>query len=61
MFEEHDLYRAAFALTIWIDQLFDQKCFAPERTGSSQTGYARSARSAKLAAALSGDSLDEME
>src|SRR5438874_9090352 len=23
-FEEHDLYRAAFALTIWIDQLFDQ-------------------------------------
>src|SRR6266480_1180586 len=23
-FEEHTLYRAAFALTIWIDQLFDQ-------------------------------------
>src|SRR5438445_4497354 len=23
-FEEHDLYRAAFALTIWIDQLFDK-------------------------------------
>src|SRR6266403_816178 len=24
VFEDHDLYRAAFALTIWIDQLFDQ-------------------------------------
>src|SRR4029077_5608573 len=23
-FEEHSLYQAAFALTIWIDQLFDQ-------------------------------------
>src|SRR5207237_9243019 len=23
-FEEHALYQAAFALTIWIDQLFDQ-------------------------------------
>src|SRR5437667_7546245 len=23
-FEEHGLYQAAFALTIWIDQLFDQ-------------------------------------
>src|SRR5437762_7137009 len=23
-FEDHSLYRAAFALTIWIDQLFDQ-------------------------------------
>src|ERR1044071_2302676 len=24
MFEYHGLYRAAFALTVWIDQLFDQ-------------------------------------
>jgi len=23
-FEDHNLYRAAFALTVWIDQLFDQ-------------------------------------
>src|SRR5437879_13455439 len=23
-FEDHSLYRAAFALTIWIDQLFDE-------------------------------------
>src|ERR1043165_5175698 len=24
-FEDHSLYRAAFGLTIWIDQLFDEK------------------------------------
>jgi hypothetical protein len=23
-FEDHSLYRAAFALTVWIDQLFDE-------------------------------------
>ena len=31
-FEDHNLYRAAFALTIWIDQLFDRRCVAPKRT-----------------------------
>src|ERR687885_780385 len=25
-FEDHSLYRAAFSLTVWIDQLFDQNC-----------------------------------
>src|ERR1700752_4719617 len=43
-FEEHHLYQAAFALTIWIDELFDQK-------PSLQN---------EPAAALSGDDVDEI-
>jgi|GraSoiStandDraft_48_1057284.scaffolds.fasta_scaffold50094_3 hypothetical protein len=59
-FEEHDLYRAAFALTIWIDQLFDQNPPLQNVPAAVKLATHAALASAKLAAALSGDSLDEI-
>jgi hypothetical protein len=60
VFEEHDLYRAAFALTIWIDQLFDQNPSLQSAPTAVKLATHAALASAKLAAALSGDSLDEI-
>src|SRR5216110_3916770 len=60
VFEEHDLYRAAFALTIWIDQLFDQNASLQSEPAAVKLATHAALASAKLAAALSGDSLDEI-
>jgi hypothetical protein len=60
VFEEHDLYRAAFALTIWIDQLFDQNPSLQNAPAAVKLATHAALASAKLAAALSGDSLDEI-
>jgi len=60
IFEEHDLYRAAFALTIWIDQLFDQNASLQNEPAAVKLATHAALASAKLAAALSGDSLDEI-
>jgi len=60
VFEEHDLYRAAFALTIWIDQLFDQNASLQNELAAVKLATHAALASAKLAAALSGDSLDEI-
>src|SRR5437868_7878085 len=60
VFEEHDLYRAAFALTIWIDQLFDQNPCLQNAPAAVKLATHAALASAKLAAALSGDSLDEI-
>ena len=60
VFEEHDLYRAAFALTIWIDQLFDQNASLQNEPAAVKLATHAALASAKLAAALSGDSLDEI-
>src|SRR5256885_1092309 len=59
-FEEHDLYRAAFALTIWIDQLFDQNPSLQNEPAAVKLATHAALASAKLAAALSGDNLDEI-
>jgi hypothetical protein len=59
-FEEHDLYRAAFALTIWIDQLFDQNAALQNEPAAVKLATHAALASAKLAAALNGDSLDEI-
>src|SRR5437867_8693800 len=60
VFEEHDLYRAAFALTIWIDQLFDQNASLQNEPAAVKLATHAALASAKLAAALSGDHLDEI-
>jgi hypothetical protein len=59
-FEEHGLYRAAFALTIWIDQLFDQNISLQNEPAAVKLATHAALASAKLAAALSGDNLDEI-
>jgi hypothetical protein len=59
-FEEHSLYRAAFALTIWIDQLFDQNALLQNEPAAVKLATHSALASAKLAAALSGDDADEI-
>ena len=59
-FEEHNLYRAAFALTIWIDQLFDQTESLQNEPTAVKLATHSALASAKLAAALSGDTIDEI-
>src|SRR5712675_2279967 len=51
-FEEHDLYRAAFALTIWIDQLFDENVSLQNEPAAVKLATHAALASAKLAAAL---------
>ena len=50
-FEEHSLYRAAFALTIWIDQLFDENTSLQNEPGAVKLATHSALASAKLAAA----------
>ena len=59
-FEEHSLYRAAFSLTIWIDQLFDQNPSLQNEPVAVKLATHSALASAKLAAALSGDNVDEI-
>src|SRR5947207_14690579 len=59
-FEEHSLYRAAFALTIWIDQLFDQSASLQNEPTAVKLATHSALASAKLAAALSGDNVNEI-
>src|SRR6476659_4169397 len=59
-FQEHDLYRAAFDLTLWIDQLFDQNPALQHEPAAVKLATHAALASAKLAAALSGDHLDEI-
>ncbi|MEY2486391.1 MAG: hypothetical protein QOG67_1619 [Verrucomicrobiota bacterium] len=59
-FEDHNLYRAAFALTIWIDQLFDQDSSLQNEPAAVKLATHAALASAKLAAALSDDDVDEL-
>jgi hypothetical protein len=59
-FEGHDLYRAAFALTIWIDHLFDRHASLPNEPAAIKLATQAALANAKLAAALSSDSLSEI-
>ena len=58
--EQHSLYQAALALTIWIDQLFDQKPLLQNESAAIRLATHSALASAKLAAALSGDDVDEI-
>lgn len=59
-FEDHTLYRAAFALTIWIDQLFDSDASLQNEPSAVKLATHSALASAKLAAALSDDDVDEL-
>lgn len=59
-FEDHGLYRAAFALTVWIDQLFDDDNSLQNQPAAVKLATHSALASAKLAAALSDEDLDEI-
>jgi hypothetical protein len=59
-FEDHSLYRAAFALTVWIDQLFDENTSLQNEPSAVKLATHSALASAKLAAALSDDDVDEI-
>lgn len=59
-FEEHALYRAAFALTVWIDKLFDDDSNLQNEPSAVKLATHAALASAKLAAALSGEDVDEI-
>jgi hypothetical protein len=59
-FEEHSLYRAAFALTVWIDQLFDEMPSLQSEPAAVKLATHSALASAKLAAALSDEDAEEL-
>ncbi len=59
-FEDHALYRGAFALTVWIDQLFDEQPALQNEPAAVKLATHSALASAKLAAALSDDDVDEI-
>jgi hypothetical protein len=59
-FEVHPLYKASFALTIWIDQLFDDLGEIQNQPSAVKLSTHAAVASAKLAAALSDDDVDEI-
>ena len=59
-FEDHNLYRAAFALTVWIDQLFDEQSALQNEPAAVKLATHSALASAKLAAALSDEDVDEI-
>jgi hypothetical protein len=59
-FEDHSLYRAAFALTVWIDQLFDDDAALQNEPAAVKLATQSALASAKLAAALNDDDVDEL-
>ena len=59
-FEGHPLYRAAFGLTVWIDKLFDQNASLQNEPAAVKLATHSALASAKLAAALSDEDVDEI-
>jgi len=59
-FEDHSLYRAAFGLTVWIDKLFDQNASLQNEPAAIKLATHSALASAKLAAALSDEDIDEI-
>ena len=59
-YEVHPLYQASFALTIWIDQLFEELGDAQNKPAAVKLSTHSAVASAKLAAALSDDDVDEI-
>ncbi len=59
-FEVHPLYKASFALTVWIDQLFEEIGDVQNQPLAVKLSTNAAIASAKLAAALSDDDVDEI-
>jgi len=59
-FEVHPLYQASFALTVWIDQLFEDTRDLQNQPAAVKVSTNVAIASAKLAAALSDDDVDEI-
>jgi hypothetical protein len=59
-FEVHPLYKASFALTVWIDQLFEEMHDIENQPAAGRLSTNAAIASAKLAAALSDDDVDEI-
>ena len=59
-FELHPLYQASFALTVWIDQLFEELGDLQNHPQAVRLATQSAIASAKLAAALSDDDVDEI-
>ena len=59
-FEVHPLYQASFALTVWIDQFIDDLPGARNQPAAVKLSTHTAIASAKLAAALSDDDVDEI-
>ena len=59
-YEVHPLYQASFALTLWIDQLFEDLGDAQNKPSAVKLATHTAVASAKLAAALSDDDVDEI-
>ena len=59
-FELHPLYQASFALTVWIDQIFDGQDELQNHPAAVKLATNSAVASAKLAAALSDDDAEEI-
>ena len=59
-FELHPLYQASFALTVWIDQIFDELGEVQNHPAAVKLATNSAVASAKLAAALSDDDAEEI-
>ena len=59
-FEDHNLYRTAFSLTVWIDELFDRDPSLQNEPAAVKLATQSALASAKLAAALSDNDVDEL-
>src|SRR5438046_6238135 len=59
-FEDNILYRAAFALTVWIDKLFDENASLQNEPAAIKLATNGTLASARRAAGLSDDDVDEL-
>jgi hypothetical protein len=59
-YEVHPLYQASFALTVWLDQLFDEREDLQNHPAAVKLSTNAAICRAKLAAALSDDDIDEI-
>ena len=59
-FEVHPLYQTSFALTVWIDHLFEECRGLQNHPAAVKLSTQAAVASAKLAAALSDDDVDEI-
>ena len=59
-FELHPLYQASFALTVWIDQIFDEFDEMQNNPAAVKLATNSAVASSKLAAALSDDDVEEI-
>ena len=59
-FELHPLYQASFALTVWIDQIFDETEEVQNHPAAVKLSTSTAVASSKLAAALSDDDVEEI-